>query len=362
MEYLPLDLVEKILLLVEPDDIIHCCRLNKHWNVFASGYSVWKRISIEYDISVGKESFIKLQNTYKSWLPIYKRIASVRKLLRKFADANQLNLSLAEPAPISVLEGKDPNSSIGQLFMFYHLVTSGQYDHNCPLFGYSSVYRFECFHYLIPMDEAIEIANENHQFAGNENYQFAGFSYQHDSTSSFVIINDKVCFQAGHSIITFGSFIEFIENYCVDLIHGRYSIEKGKISSFPNFGTGTVQGDSFNGLSVHASSILLPSPAIHHAYRITIKHDKKHSTFISARLISRHWEITSFEERIEIVDGPGVIGLYPRFGPSEPDSFSYVSQSPRSKSMQGHFIFLNQDGELFQVKVPKIEFQIPIPL
>jgi len=108
-----------------------------------------------------------------------------------------------------------------------------------------------------------------------------------------------------------------------------------------------------------------------------------------SRLATRHWEISNGTE-VEIVSGPGVIGMYPVMFPgcpvfeyqsccplSTPRGSTYMCASPATKNlpdslslflgpalaMRGFFrmVCLRTNRE-FEVQVPEMVFELPRPL
>lgn len=92
------------------------------------------------------------------------------------------------------------------------------------------------------------------------------------------------------------------------------------------------------------------------AYRITIAN--KSDQFV--KLLSRHWKITDGAGRVELVNGPGVVGEQPELNPG--DSFQYTSGCPLttpSGIMVGHYTMQDQAGRTFEVQIPAFSLDIP---
>lgn len=74
------------------------------------------------------------------------------------------------------------------------------------------------------------------------------------------------------------------------------------------------------------------------------------------QLLNRQWKITDGLGRVEIVEGPGVIGQQPWIEPG--DSFEYESFCPLSTptgTMSGHYemVWAAQSSETFLAEIPQ---------
>lgn len=84
------------------------------------------------------------------------------------------------------------------------------------------------------------------------------------------------------------------------------------------------------------------------AYRVFISNE---GTKL-ARLISRHWVIINGNGDREDVEGPGVVGKYPRLAPG--DVFEYTSFCPLDTewgTMEGTYRMQSEDGSEFDVVI-----------
>jgi ApaG protein len=74
---------------------------------------------------------------------------------------------------------------------------------------------------------------------------------------------------------------------------------------------------------------------------------------VSAQLISRGWNVNDAKGHTERIKGLGVIGQQPLLRPGE--SFEYTSgtrlRTPTG-TMHGHYFFVAEDGERFEVDIP----------
>ena len=92
------------------------------------------------------------------------------------------------------------------------------------------------------------------------------------------------------------------------------------------------------------------------AYTITITN---HGTTPS-QLLNRYWLITNGDGRKEEVQGPGVVGEQPRLNPGE--AFRYTSGAVLETAvgtMEGHYEFRGDGGDLFQVAIPPFSLAVP---
>jgi len=84
------------------------------------------------------------------------------------------------------------------------------------------------------------------------------------------------------------------------------------------------------------------------AYHITITNCGSEP----AKLQSRHWIITNGNEKVQEVNGNGVVGEYPRLASGE--SFQYTSGTVMDTvvgSMYGSYLFIADDGTEFNATI-----------
>lgn len=77
-------------------------------------------------------------------------------------------------------------------------------------------------------------------------------------------------------------------------------------------------------------------------------------------LIARRWTITDAFNRVNEVEGSGVVGEQPELKPRE--AFRYVSNCPLptpSGAMRGSYQMVNDAGELFEVEIPEFSLHLP---
>jgi len=125
---------------------------------------------------------------------------------------------------------------------------------------------------------------------------------------------------------------------------------------FPNV---AVSGD----LTVRVAVSFLPEQSAPEqdrwfwSYHIRIENDGDRTV----QLMERYWRIVDGRGNVHEVRGQGVVGEMPVITPG--DSFDYVSGCPLDTpagSMQGHYIFIDDEGERITADIP--EFVLLSPL
>jgi ApaG protein len=92
------------------------------------------------------------------------------------------------------------------------------------------------------------------------------------------------------------------------------------------------------------------------AYTITITNKGS----VPAQLISRHWIITDANNKIQEVQGEGVVGEQPYLEPG--DSFRYTSAAMIETPvgcMQGKYQMVADDGFEFEAEIPVFNLSTP---
>jgi ApaG protein len=80
----------------------------------------------------------------------------------------------------------------------------------------------------------------------------------------------------------------------------------------------------------------------------------------TVQLISRHWIITDAMNRVQEVQGLGVVGEQPVLKPAE--AFRYTSGCPLSTpsgTVRGSYHMVTPDGEDFDVAIPEFSLHLP---
>ncbi|MFO1033595.1 MAG: Co2+/Mg2+ efflux protein ApaG [Hyphomicrobiales bacterium] len=92
------------------------------------------------------------------------------------------------------------------------------------------------------------------------------------------------------------------------------------------------------------------------AYTITIENLSQGT----AKLISRHWDITDARGHKQVVEGEGVVGEQPVLAPGE--HFQYTSGCPLatpSGLMSGHYVMQGEAGQSFKITIPAFSLDSP---
>jgi ApaG protein len=92
------------------------------------------------------------------------------------------------------------------------------------------------------------------------------------------------------------------------------------------------------------------------AYRVEIVN----ASAETVQLVSRRWVITDALGKIELVEGPGVVGQTPTLRPG--DSYSYASGCPlttSSGSMVGTYRMVTDLGQEFDIAIPAFSLDLP---
>ncbi len=91
-------------------------------------------------------------------------------------------------------------------------------------------------------------------------------------------------------------------------------------------------------------------------YHITIHNRGR----VAARLLERHWVITDAEGDVQDVRGEGVVGEKPRLAPGETFRYNSSAMLPTPVgTMHGEYLMIADDGEQFEVDIPRFVLSIP---
>lgn len=83
----------------------------------------------------------------------------------------------------------------------------------------------------------------------------------------------------------------------------------------------------------------------------------------AVQLMERYWKIVDQQGNVHEVRGQGVVGEMPVIAPG--DSYDYVSGCPldtAAGSMQGHYVFVDEEGEQVRADIPRFSLLAPVGL
>ncbi|TPX30467.1 hypothetical protein SmJEL517_g05977 [Synchytrium microbalum] len=177
------------------------------------------------------------------------------------------------------------------------------------------------------------------------------------------------------------SFAVFLKEYVASLEDGAFGVANypegigPRINLFPTRGAGTSVAIS-HGLKVRASSVFVaeqwrPNGEHIYSYELSIEFIPEQCHIESPQLQRRRWNIEYDDGSVEPVEGPGVVGLFPIFTPSN-RHFAYSSYCAAKvndlgelvlpRCMDGEITFTRKnlpDGESFEVEIATFYFQHP---
>ncbi len=79
----------------------------------------------------------------------------------------------------------------------------------------------------------------------------------------------------------------------------------------------------------------------------------------TVQLLNRYWHITDGNGQVQEVRGPGVVGQHPIIPPGESYEYSSFTHLPTdSGAMRGTYEMRNQDGETFDIVVPRFALHV----
>jgi len=81
---------------------------------------------------------------------------------------------------------------------------------------------------------------------------------------------------------------------------------------------------------------------------------------IAARLLARHWKITDGNQKVQEIEGEGVVGQQPYLEPGQTYAYSSgcLIETPVGY-MQGNYSMLADDGCNFKTNIPAFTLSVP---
>jgi ApaG protein len=119
------------------------------------------------------------------------------------------------------------------------------------------------------------------------------------------------------------------------------------------------------GIRVHVKSTFVPERSAPEqgeyffAYTVKISNEGKET----AQLVSRRWVITNGEGRVDVVEGPGVVGEQPVLQPG--GAFQYTSFCPLPTpfgAMEGTYQMVTASGDRFDALIAPFTLAVPTAL
>lgn len=104
---------------------------------------------------------------------------------------------------------------------------------------------------------------------------------------------------------------------------------------------------------VHTNYVAAQSLPLEHRYVYTYTITIANKSAVPAQLISRHWRITDANEKLQEVQGLGVVGEQPHIKPGE--SYTYTSGvilETETGLMEGTYHMRAEDGVMFDAAIP----------
>lgn len=237
----------------------------------------------------------------------------------------------------------------------------------CGMFGgYRSYDHIVNFHF--PHIE--EVARLRHEFAVP-----LAFSYRSNAVM-MVLVDDEgttmrrgqvIAFTGnGHPMLVADSTLGFLREWITGLQTGMYKPYRKELCRFPMSGPGTFRAVT-NGIHVEATPLLIPEqcilnpPRYFYAYRVRMW-SPEGSGVAPCQLKSRRWVIHRGANLApEIVEGDGVIGLYPKIKEGC-EVFEYCSCTHYTTTygtMEGSFTMV--PGTLRNPRPGEAPFDVTVP-
>jgi len=236
-------------------------------------------------------------------------------------------------------------------------------------FGGFEFYNYRGNMHLLPLQMILEANNSLRQI---ENYDeishFIGFGGDTVRLLAVMMKDGKMRkIRAGTASFCYpqsgGDFLGFMKWY-KDALYGlEFRIEHfGGINRMPRndrYGSETIT----NGLRIRVRTLYVPETNMGSQVTITYEFELDSAPGQSPPegiLTSRHFKISE-DGKEEIVDGPGVIGLYPKIGPGMEvfryNSCTRFSSTSRDCWMEGSFSFRLARGGAFRANINRFYFK-----
>ena len=132
---------------------------------------------------------------------------------------------------------------------------------------------------------------------------------------------------------------------------------RGSILLFPRMSEATTRG-----IRVEVEAEYIPERSAPERSQYFFSYDVRISNVgtEAAQLVSRRWLITDGEGKVQVVEGPGVVGEQPLLTPGS--SFEYTSFCPLPTSygtMHGTYRMVSPDGGTFDATIAPFTLAVP---
>nr|XP_033784549.1 F-box only protein 3 isoform X1 [Geotrypetes seraphini] len=162
------------------------------------------------------------------------------------------------------------------------------------------------------------------------------------------------------------SFSDWFTTYVNNVVTGGYPIIRDQIFRYVHDKECVATtGD----ITVSVSTSFLPElssvhpPHYFFTYRIRIEMSKNAFPEKACQLDSRYWRIMNAKGDVEEVQGPGVVGEFPKITPGKVYEYtSCTTFSTTSGYMEGYYTFhrLNNKDEVFNITIPRFHMVCPV--
>ncbi|KXS18161.1 hypothetical protein M427DRAFT_67975 [Gonapodya prolifera JEL478] len=414
---LPHEIGIQIMSNLDYKNLARVARVCRSWRAFANEDTLWRTLIARFELPIetagtAKERFAAAFESLRPIFDVYPAVAQKYQTLVKFLSRggpSRLVESLNPGANLEALgfslgEFSAVNSPYVKSLLAWYALADGQKmlheDEDMEVEPPALFGSFECYGDVVnPV--WLPVAAVQTFFHRSTGITFLVVGYcrttrfvlcfvaKTPSELGYLLGNFVTLEPTGQRYIDFGPFGEFMARYVDEVVSGERSVDRStsEISMFKKSGRGTSLAVT-QGIEVHVSSICclhIGNQAGQWSYNISMRYVTGQCPYPSVQLESRKWQITYRSGRIERVEGPAVVGHYPKLSSATP-TFSYRSfcagmnrRDRRSTndlndpfpegdppvSMMGSFVFvpgsrLHPTGEKFEVEVGRWEFEYPL--
>jgi len=339
---------------LSPKDLCLVARVCHQWRQLSEENYVWRAKIHEFRLhsEVAAAPNLPLKTIFKrfylefgNYLPVYNRIKKVFDTFTEWINVNYnkaknvINKGTTEEE-INEVEQKIGHKLPLDLRLWYRLmngenwsllVTTNDYDY-CGIFGGYSFYDHHVSLHMLPlatMAAFYEIIQKNNRGTWIEGCVPVVLDTWRQKGYFLVLDPSKgggtlAGFKKGNYVVTAmnwnscfplaESWTAFIEDYVHNLITNNYIVIQDEIHLFP---VRDLRAEITDGVIIKSSPLFIsemsePNKRYLWAYRIFMSMDPNESELRCCQLITRHWRIVDGNGKVEEVQGPGVIGKFPK--------------------------------------------------